>query len=79
MHDCTIELMPFLGLADYKDFLLKLKETRIGVQYYLKKPRPVDEKMVTSFVLECKVVLDSFSQEKIDKIRDDISSHILGE
>ncbi|MGM5482767.1 MAG: hypothetical protein ACQESF_04865 [Nanobdellota archaeon] len=76
IHDCTIELMNLLGLAEYKDFLTTLKEVRIGVQYYLKKPKPIDEKKVTDFVLECKVNLDFLSQKKIDEIRDEISKAI---
>jgi hypothetical protein len=69
IHDCSIELMDYIGLRDYTKFLLELKKNRINVQYYLKKPKQVNDKDIIDFVLECKIILNSLNEDKIDKIR----------
>ncbi|MGM0609226.1 MAG: hypothetical protein ACQESP_12520 [Candidatus Muiribacteriota bacterium] len=72
IHDCSIELMDCIGLSDYKEFMIQLKKIRIDVQYYLKKPKQLDQKKVTDFVLECKVLFNSLSDTKIKEIRETI-------
>lgn len=50
-------------------FVRRLKKQRIGVQYYLKAPRPVDENKVADFVYMCRHVFQSISYDDIEKLR----------
>ena len=66
IHDCTLELMDLFGFEpSEKDYLQKLKEDRIQVQYYLKEIVIKDEDSVKRFVSKCKILLDDLNSEKV--------------
>lgn len=68
IHDCSIELMRLIENFSDEDyeFLIRLKEKRIRVQYYLKKETLDNLKQVKQFVLKCLELAESV---EIDAIR----------
>ena len=73
IHDCTIEAMSLFGFTEEDvEFLRKLKADRIKNQYYLKNIELEDEEKVGEFVLKCREILLSFSDEKIEGVRNKI-------
>lgn len=69
IHDCTIRLMSFLGFSKKEaDFMRRLKEKRIEVQYYLKKGF-VGEDLIREFVVRCREILEEMDDAKINKLR----------
>lgn len=80
IHECSIELMGLFEqfhLEDYR-MLKLLKDNRINVQYYLKPPKPVEERTVIAFVEKCRIISDSINKADIESIREKIS-HLTGE
>ncbi|HIH32483.1 TPA: HEPN domain-containing protein [Candidatus Woesearchaeota archaeon] len=75
IHDCTIELLNYIeGFSEeQKTFLKKLKEKRIGAQYYL-EPAQIDQNKIHDFVLTCKNILNNINPEDIKKIRKRIAT-----
>jgi hypothetical protein len=71
IHDCTLEFFKFLkGFSDkQKDLINFLKSNRIGVQYYLQKPKEINKKEIFDFILTCKHVFNSLSYDEIQEIR----------
>ena len=71
IHDCSIEMMNLIGgFSDSdRDFLGGLKNDRIDVQYYLKQPKDVDTKKVKEFILTCKIIIASITEDQIKGIR----------
>ncbi len=58
------------GFSDSdRDFLGGLKNDRIDVQYYLKQPKDVDTKKVKEFILTCKIIIASITEDQIKGIR----------
>ena len=79
IHDCSLELLEFLGFTNEDKMLMKrLKDIRKNVQYYLKKPESVDDKSVAGFVLKCKHIFSSLSFDEIKEIRQKIENVISG-
>jgi len=81
IHDCTIELLSIisekLGLTKKQiDLIKELKTKRTDVQYYLKKPEEIDERIVADFVLSCKQSLNNLTYDDIIKIRGEINKII---
>lgn len=77
IHDCTLELMDLFGFnASEIEYLRKLKEHRIQVQYYLKEIALEDESGVKKFILRCKTLLSGLGSEKIEIIRRTIEKAI---
>jgi len=71
IHDCTIELMNLLGFTrDDTDFMARLKEDRIQVQYYLKNIELKNEEDIKKFILRCKVLSNDLNSEKINGVRE---------
>ena len=72
-HSCTIELM-YLFNFDNKEieFLEKLKNDRIQSQYYLKEKKLEDVNKVKDFILKCKLILKSLTNNQIEDIRNKI-------
>lgn len=71
IHDCTLELMELFGFEPSEiDYLKKLKEDRIQVQYYLKDIALKDEDAVKRFVFKSKILLNDLNSEKIETIRE---------
>lgn len=78
IHDCVIQLAEFLEKQEIlkkgtKDLLERDKELRIDNQYYLKNKKidfSYDE--ILEFVLEIKNTLNNLTEEKIDKIREEL-------
>ena len=50
-------------------FLKELKEDRINIQYYLKTPGDRDEKKIQEFILQCQIMSNSITEDKIKSIR----------
>ncbi len=71
IHDCTLELFKFIKgfSAEQISLIAFLKSNRIGVQYYLQKPKEINEKEIADFILTCKHVLNSLSYDNIQEIR----------
>jgi|SRR3989338_2365423 len=78
IHDCSIALMRIIPQFSKEDikFLEKLKEDRIGAQYYLKSKILEDKEKVKDFILKCKQV-----KEEIDvgMLRKSISKYTEGD
>ncbi len=75
IHDCSIELMNFFDFdAKDIDYIRKLKQDRIQVQYYLKEIRLDDEDSVKRFILKCKQILNCLSSPEIEDIRKSLRS-----
>lgn len=74
IHDCSLELTDFFDELDEEDkkLIKRLKVMRTNVQYYLKKPEQIDEKLVAGFVLKCKNIFNSLNFDEIEKIRNKI-------
>lgn len=70
IHDCTLKLLNYIeGFSEeQKRFIRKLKEKRIGTQYYL-EPTKIDENKIYDFVLTCKNILNNLKPEDIKRIR----------
>lgn len=70
IHDCSIELINLFNSFEEKDynFIKNLKDNRIDVQYYLKKPEDIEENDVIVFVEKCKLILDSLNNFEVEKI-----------
>lgn len=75
IHDCSLELLKFIkGFSEEKIKLITfLKSNRIGVQYYLQKPKEINKKEIADFILTCKHVFNSISYDEIQEIRNKIS------
>lgn len=75
IHDCTLELINFInGFSKEQVALIKkLKENRIGVQYYLRAPQAIDEQAVADFILTSKQIFYSISHDEIEGIRKKIN------
>lgn len=71
IHDCSLELFKFIkGFSEKQIKLITfLKSNRIGVQYYLQKPKEINEKEIADFILTCKHVFASLSYDDIQEIR----------
>jgi len=70
IHDCTIALMQFFDFSeDENEFMEKMKNERIGVQYYRKEVKKLDFKMIKNFVVKCKVLYSKINHDGIIKIR----------
>lgn len=70
IHDCTLELMKFFDYSDDDiNFLRKLKEDRIKVQYYLKEILLDNEDNVKNFLLKSKEILNKLSSQDMENIR----------
>jgi hypothetical protein len=78
IHECTLELIKFLDQFSEKQkkLLESLKQTRIDVQYYLKPPKLIDEKIISDFILTCKDIFNKLSYDKIYSIRGEIQKLI---
>lgn len=75
IHDCTLELMDLFGFEpSEKEYLQKLKEDRIQVQYYLKEIAIKDEDSVKVLVSKCKILLDDLNSEKVEAIRKQVEN-----
>jgi uncharacterized protein (UPF0332 family) len=74
IHDCTLKL---LELFDFKkeeiDFIKKLKEERIQVQYYISNPKEIESKKIKEFILKCRVIFDKITNNDIEKIRKEVN------
>ncbi|MEA3229563.1 MAG: hypothetical protein U9P44_01485 [archaeon] len=71
IHDCTIGLMSLLDFDDSEiEYMKKLKQDRINVQYYLKEICLDDENKVKMFIFRCKQILNDLNSSKIEEIRD---------
>lgn len=65
IHDCSIELMDYLGFDEHdKQFMQELKKGRIENQYYLKHNELKDENEIKKFVFKCKQLLKTVDFEK---------------
>jgi len=78
IHDCTIELLSIISekieiTKKQVDLIKDLKDKRMNVQYYLKKPEEIDERAVADFVLSCKESLNSLTYDDIIEIRGEIN------
>lgn len=70
IHDCTIEMMAFFEFEKKEILFMKhLKKLRIDVQYYLKPAEEIDLAEIKSFVLHCKVLSKSLTEDKVKVIR----------
>ncbi len=71
IHDCTLALMILFSFTDKEiEFLRKLKDKRINVQYFNKKEHLATEQNIKAFVMRCK----EFAQkEDFEKIREKTS------
>ncbi|MFH1440349.1 MAG: hypothetical protein ABIG89_07295 [Candidatus Woesearchaeota archaeon] len=71
IHDCTIELMKLFEEFNDEEyiFLKKLKKDRIDAQYYIKDVELKSEDNVKSFVIKCKLILNDFNKDKIERLR----------
>lgn len=78
IHDCTLELFSFIkGFSEKQIKLITfLKSNRIGVQYYLQKPKEINEKEIADFILTCKQVFASLSYDDVQEIRNKIGKII---
>jgi uncharacterized protein (UPF0332 family) len=75
IHSCTIELMSMFGFTkEDKIFLTNLKLNREGVQYYRKKPLPVNVNVVKIFIDKCKDTFDELEFDKINNIREEVKN-----
>ncbi len=76
IHDCTLELIRFFNSFSENQivFLESLKQKRIDAQYYLKSPKPVNEKDILNFILTCKKVFNTISYDEIQSIRKEIKN-----
>ena len=75
IHDCSIELLKFVNGFNKRDidFIIRLKEARINVQYYLKKPKEIDPVKVKEFIMQCKILIKNLQEDEIKNIRQKIS------
>ncbi|MCK4927491.1 MAG: hypothetical protein KAS11_03420 [Candidatus Aenigmarchaeota archaeon] len=75
IHDCTIELMSLFDF-DVSDieYIGKLKQDRINVQYYLKEIRLENTDDVKRFIVKCKQILNGLSSFEIEDVRESLSS-----
>ncbi len=70
IHDCTLKLMDLFGFSDETvNKLLYLKQSRIGVQYYLKSPSEDYYDFAKSFFENCEVKFLELNDLNIEKIR----------
>jgi len=77
IHDCSLVLIDFFGFDNRDKILInKLKKLRTNVQYYLAKPKSIDEKAVASFVLKCQHIFNSLSYDEIEDIRSSLQKRI---
>ncbi|MFH1592031.1 MAG: hypothetical protein ABIB47_01555 [Candidatus Woesearchaeota archaeon] len=75
IHDCTIELLDLFEIdKKWINFIKDLKKERIHVQYYLKKPKEVDDVRIKDFVNDCKLVINTISEDEVNIIRRKIKS-----
>ncbi|NOQ56162.1 MAG: hypothetical protein GQ477_05155 [Nanohaloarchaea archaeon] len=73
IHECTIELMNLFDFDEHDiDYISKLKQDRIHVQYYLKEIQLDDEDDVKEFILKCKQILDSPGSLQIEEVRESL-------
>ena len=73
IHDCSIALMELFNFEKEDiDFLKKLKDDRIQVQYYLKEIVIKEENQVKLFVLKIKEKIERLREEEIETIREKI-------
>ena len=69
IHDCTIKLMNFFSFSQNEiNFMKKLKEKRIKVQYYLGKAE-INFIEVKKFIIKSKLILEDLDEDTIKKIR----------
>ena len=73
IHDCTIELMSLFDF-DVSDieYIGKLKQDRINVQYYLKEIRLENTDDVKRFIVKCKQILNGLSSFEIEDVRESL-------
>lgn len=78
IHDCTIELIKdILGFSKEQIALFKdLKDTRIGVQYYLQKPKEINDKAIFDFILTCRHLFSTISYDEVEAIRKKVDIYI---
>ena len=78
IHDCSLELIDFFKELDEEDrkLIKRLKILRTNVQYYLKKPEQIDDKIIAGFVLKCRNIFNSLDFDEIEGIRNKISGII---
>ena len=70
IHDCSIELLNLFDIGrEHIDFIQNLKKERINVQYYLKKPKEVDDIKVKNFVNDCRILMANVTEDKINEVR----------
>jgi len=83
IHDCTIELVKFLGdmkivPESYSKILEDDKDLRIDNQYYLKnKPVNINIHELTEFILTIKNKVNSITLDEINKIRSELKKIIF--
>ena len=82
IHDCMIEIISFLEKQEVieKDTAKMLendKELRINNQYYLKnRPVGIDYNALRGFVLRIKKIINTITNERIEKVRKEIKRAI---
>jgi len=69
IHDCTIKLLDLIDEFDSADqeFLQKLKEERINVQYYLKDKRLDNIDRLKEFIVKCRKVREGIDIHEFRK------------
>ena len=71
IHDCTIALMTLFDFNTQEiDYLRKLKQDRINVQYYLKEIHLDDEDNVKRFIIKSKQILNNLNSSDIERVRE---------
>lgn len=74
IHSCTIELLDyFTKLKPYKQFMIKLKNIRRDVQYYLKEPTDIDSSEIRMFINCCKYEIRECNNDKIVQVHKALS------
>ncbi len=71
IHDCSLNVMEIIQEYEQesKALIKRLKENRIEVQYYLREPRPIDEKEIAKFIIESKHIFNMITYDEIKEIR----------
>ncbi|MGV8151347.1 MAG: hypothetical protein ACP5NV_06490 [Candidatus Woesearchaeota archaeon] len=69
IHSCTIEIMDYFNkLKPYKQFMIRLRNIRQDVQYYLKEPANIDYNEIRTFISCCKIEIRECNNDKISTL-----------
>ena len=77
IHECSIILMNLFNF-DKKEiqFMKKLKENRIRVQYYLENLNLKEENKIKEFIIKCKLILNELEKQDIKIIQNKIKKFL---